>query len=132
LSYSAVEVDELGKKYKSYPDTNVYFSCSDAESALATTAEKKKLSVEDYIRRRIDEYNAGVTERREGKGGQGGGARGKTTYCGDGEMENIIKARMCGSYNSSTFNNLSLTQLGSPGQCFQYGKNNSMFPQFTR
>jgi hypothetical protein len=149
---NTIEVDERGRRYTTYPGTNVYFSCSDAEEKLVE--ESKDGNAIEYIKRKIAENNAGSA--RENNAGSarennaGSSAREQkdsgreekkekdkpnTTnaaiYCGSGTMENIIKAKMCRSYPAPTFDHLSFVRLGSPGQCFQYGKRPNDFPQFS-
>lgn len=113
---SVVETDPLdGKKYMAYPHTNVYFSCPSAE---------RKLSLEE-VRRRLTDYKAQ-------QAAAGNDLKGKKFYCGR-EIEDLVKAKMCGLLPASVFQELGLEleELGSPGQCFQYGKQKDLFPLFT-
>jgi hypothetical protein len=89
--------------YIPYANTNIYIQCPSRDS----------INLED-MKKRLSEYKIK-------QAALGNNLQGKTVYCGT-EIQDIVKAKMCGLINNDDIKDFDLQELGSPGQCFEYGK----------
>ena len=123
------ETDASGQSFVAYPHSPVYFACPVVVGSPLADGERVKERLREFIRKH---EAAGHT------------LQGKRVYCGR-EIQDIVKAKMCGAWSSASSSTsgavgttddpfaalgLDIQELGSPGQCFQYGKAPSVYPDF--
>lgn len=93
-----------GKFYVPYKDdVNLYIQCQDKELI------------------NIDEMKSRYSEYKRSQEAKGNALQGKTIYCGK-TIQDIVKAKMCGQVTNEDIPDMQLETLGSPGECFEYGK----------
>lgn len=138
ITLQPVELEQETKfRYQAYPNSNIYFRCpilssmstsstSTSTSPASTTETKRepeKKSEKKISDKKISEMKARFNTYKEKQHALGNDLSNKIFYCGT-EIQDIIKEKMCGDINDKMLGTTGLDQLvlGSPGQCFQYGK----------